>query len=125
MTALKLIHLLPRPYARASIAPRRLSSRLNELVLNEEIESAGPTPFASPVAGTQLLIPPQDRLALLHWVDGDFDGAWARLQAAGQVAKMDGRAIRTASELREAARRRAEAIGEQMALSLSRLGVLQ
>ncbi|MCW5759182.1 MAG: hypothetical protein KIS90_05390, partial [Phenylobacterium sp.] len=124
LAALKLVHLLPRPYAQAPAGRPRISSRLNALVLDEAIDSAGPMPFASPVAGTQVLLPPQDRLALLHLVGGDFDAAWRRLAKAGQTAKMDGQAITSAEGLRTAAARRAQAIGPAMTVQLGRLGVL-
>jgi SAM-dependent methyltransferase len=124
LAALKLVHLLARPYAPASSGPLRLASRLNRLVLEEEIESAGPMPFASPVAGTQVLLPPADRLALLSLLDGDFAAAWARLAAAGQVARIDGRALDGPAALREAAARRANALGPQIIHRLSVLGVL-
>lgn len=124
LAALKLIHLLAKPYAKAPSGRARMSSRLNELVLEEQIESAGPTPFASRVAGTQVLLPPQDRLALLFLMGGDFDAAWARLRTAGQSARMDGRAIGDAAALRDAARTRAEALGDHMLDQLGRLGIV-
>lgn len=124
LAALKLVHLLPRPYASPPGERPKLASKLNRLVLEEEIESSGPIPFASPVAGTQVLLPPQDRLALLFLLDGDFEAAWLRLKAVGQTARIDGRAIDGPGPLREAAERRASAIGEEMVLQLGRLGVL-
>jgi hypothetical protein len=125
LSALKLVHLLPRPYVQPPAGAPRIASRLNALVLDEAIDSAGPMPFASPVAGTQVLLPPQDRLALLHLVDGDFEAAWGRLAKAGQTAKMDGQAITSAAALRAAAARRAQGIRRAMTTQLGRLGVLR
>lgn len=125
LAALKLVNLLRQPYAQATPSGQpRLLSRLNQLVLQDQIESSGPTPFASPVAGTQLLLPPQDRLALLHLVGGDFKAAWKRLSIAGQSAKMDGLAIDGPEALQAAAARRGEALRAQMVPTLARLGIL-
>ncbi len=101
-----------------------MASALNAEVLAGRIESPGPVPFASPVAGTQVLLPPQDRLALLALLEGDFDAAWRRVQAAGQVIRSGGEPIDDATGLRRAAESRAQAMGHAMISQLSRLGVL-
>lgn len=126
LAALKLAHLLRQPYVptAATEAPR-MASRLNTLVLEERIDAAGVIPFASPVAGTQVLLPPQDRLALLALLDGDFEAAWVRVKAAGQVIKDAGVPVEDARGLRRAADRRAAAIGARILDDLCRLGVVE
>jgi ubiquinone/menaquinone biosynthesis C-methylase UbiE len=124
LAALKLVHFLREPYRPGSGSAPRMASALNAEVLAGRIESPGPVPFASPVAGTQVLLPPQDRLALLALLEGDFDAAWRRVQAAGQVIRSGGGAIGDATGLRRAAESRAQAMGHAMISQLSRLGVL-
>lgn len=126
LVALKLLNLLRRPYAQARPqAPITMASKLNQLVLEDQIESSGPTPFASPVAGTQVLMPPQDRLALLHLLGGDFAAAWRRIAAAGQTARAGGRRIDGPQALAAAAAERAASIGPTMIDTLARLGVIR
>ena len=76
------------------------------------------------MAGAQLLLPPQARLAPPHLVGGAFAAAWKRLAAAGQTAKMDGRTIDGPQALADAAARRGEALGAQMIPTLARLGIV-
>ncbi|MCM8732490.1 methyltransferase domain-containing protein [Hephaestia sp. GCM10023244] len=126
LVATKLVHLLPRPYA-SPVAPGatlRMPSRLNRLLLDEQIESAGPLPLASPIAGTQLLLPPADRLALLAMVGGDFDAAWHRIERVGQRLRHDGRLVTDARHLAEVAAARAGATAGMMVPHLTRLGIL-
>ena len=126
LVATKLLNVLRRGYAptRAPGAGVRLASRLNQVLLEERIEAAGQLPLASPVAGTQVLLPPADRLALLSILGGDFAAAWRRVQAAGQRVRYEGRAVGDARELQVVAARRAEAIGAAAVASLSQLGIL-
>lgn len=123
LVATKLLHVLCRPY---SLARSRgaLASKLNRLLLDERIESAGPLPLASQVAGTQLLLPPADRLALLSIVGGDFDAAWRRIEAAGQRINQDGKPVRSAAALANVAESRAARVGGTMIPALSRMGIL-
>ncbi len=126
MIATKLLHVMHRPYA--PVPTRRsgltLASRLNRLLLEEQIDSAGQLPLASPIAGTQLLLPPADRLALLSIVGGDFNAAWVRIQRAGQRINQNGRPVMSAAGLAEVAAGRAAAITATMVPSLSRFGIL-
>ena len=126
LTAVKLLNVLRRPYlpCGASDAAPRLASRLNELVLEERIESRGALPFASPVAGTQLLLPLEDRLALLSMVGGDMQAAWRRISEAGGRVTRRGAPIKDAHALAEVAAERAERTGGDIRSVLTRLGVL-
>lgn len=94
------------------------------MLLEDQIESAGPLPLASPVAGTQVLLPPEDRLALLALTGGDFAAAWARIERAGQKIKLAGVPVIGAGALRNAAEARANQIGSAMIARLTRLGVV-
>jgi hypothetical protein len=126
LLALKLVHLQRKPFAASgqNLKPR-MTSRLNKLLLEEKIEIAGAIPLASPVAGTQTLLPVEDRLALLWILSGDFKAAWKRLQRAGQSVKLEGKPISSASELKSAAKERASAIGPEAIEHLCRLGILE
>jgi SAM-dependent methyltransferase len=123
--ALKLAHLQLEPFPRkAPEHPPRLASRINSLLLTERIEVAGALPLASPVAGTQVLLPPEDRLALLALVNGDFEQAWARIERAGQNVRLGERQIRDARALAEVASARAKALRGPIVDRLFRLGIL-
>lgn len=124
LVALKLIQVARRPYIRGRAPGSRLLSRLNTLVLEDRIESSGPAPFSSPVAGSQVLLPPQDRLALMALLGGDFGKAWARMSEAGQRARLDGEVISDSVRLEAAARKRADALGAQMLEMLVALGIV-
>jgi hypothetical protein len=128
LIALKLLNVLRKPYIRPGApTPGRpmLLSRLNALVIEERVEAAGALPIASPVAGTQLLLPLEDRLALLAMLGGDLGEAWANVKARGHRLKHGGRPIASAAELKDAAIARAEAVGDQMRAQLVGLGVLE
>lgn len=125
MAALKLVHFQRAPYAAASRPTKPvLASALNRLVLEEEIEAAGAIPFASPVAGTQLLLGPADRLALLALTNGDFGSAWRRIQQQGKKIKVGGQPVESEAALRQAAAQRSAAIGDQIITRLAQLGVV-
>lgn len=124
LIALKLVHLLRQPYARVALKAPRLSSRLNRMLLEDRIESAGPLPLASPIAGTQLLLPPEDRLALLALTGGDFEAAWQRIEISGQRIKLAGQPVIGAAALRKAAAARAQQIGAAMIARLARFGIV-
>lgn len=122
---LKLAHLQLEPFPRkAPEHPLRLASPINDLLLTERIEVAGALPLASPVAGTQVLLPPEDRLALLALVNGDFEQAWARIERAGQSVRLGERQVRDARALAEIANARAEALRGPIVERLFRLGIL-
>lgn len=125
LIALKLLHILRRPYAheRPSARPR-LRSNLNRLLLDEAIQTGGPVPLGSPVAGTQILMPPPDRLALLALLDGDFASAWRRISASGQRIRFEGKLVIDAAGLRAAADHRARAIGGEMLEQLARMEII-
>jgi hypothetical protein len=125
LIALKLVNLLRTPYAPVRLqGVITMTSRLNQLVLEDQIDSSGPAPFASRVAGNQVLMPPQDRLALLHLVGGDFSAAWRRIAAAGQTARAGGRLIDGPKALAAAAAERAEALGPAMIQTLAALDII-
>ncbi|HEY3947835.1 class I SAM-dependent methyltransferase [Phenylobacterium sp.] len=126
LIALKLVNVLRRPYApvRPGAGDLSMPSRLNRLVLEGQVEAAGALPFASPVAGTQVLLPLEDRLALLAMLGGDLSAAWERLRASGRTLKHEGKAVASAADLAAAAQARAAAIGEPMTTQLQGLGVL-
>jgi len=123
--ALKLAHLQLEPFPRkVPEHPPRLASPINDLLLTERIEVAGALPLASPVAGTQVLLPPEDRLALLALVNGDFEHAWARIERAGQSVRLGERQVRDARALAEIANARAEALRGPIVERLFRLGIV-
>lgn len=126
LIATKLVHVLCKPYGAAATAGDkvRMSSRLNGMLLEEQIETAGQIPFASPVAGTQLLLPPADRLALLSLVDGDFDSAWKRISTAGQRVNYRGKPVTDPHQLRDVANERAADMAHLLVPKLSSLGVI-
>jgi len=125
LLALKLIHLQRMPFASgSSTGTPKLASALNQLLLEERIDYAGALPLASPVVGTQILLPPEDRLVLLFLIGGDFHHAWARLSRSGQVIKLGGAPIKNAMALKAAAENRATAIGHRVVEHLTRLGIV-
>lgn len=125
MIALKLAHLQLEPFPRGVPEhPPRLASRINSLLLTERIEVAGALPLASSVAGTQVLLPPEDRLALLALVGGDFERAWVRIKKAGQNVRLGERQVSDAHTLAEIATARGEALRGPIVERLFRLGVL-
>jgi SAM-dependent methyltransferase len=124
LATVKILTVLRQPPAPRIDAPTRLGSRLNELVLEERIEAEGPLPFASPVAGTQVLLPRADRLALLALVGGDFAAAWSRLRRGGRRVLHEGQAITDSAGLAAAARERLRRLGPQAIANLATLRVL-
>jgi SAM-dependent methyltransferase len=123
LVALKLLNVLRRPYVRGA-APAMRVSKLNAMVLEERVEAAGALPIASPVAGTQLLMPLEDRLAVLAMLGGDFDGVWRRLEARGRKVVQAGRPVTSAADLKAVAGARAGRLGQAMRERLAGLGVL-
>lgn len=81
--------------------------------------------LASPVAGTQLLVPPADRLALLSVLGGDFAAAWARITATGQRLLHEGQPVRDACHLAEVAAGRAAVMADVLVPRLAQLGIVQ
>lgn len=125
LAALKLVHFQRKPYAAATRPAKPvLASPLNRLVLEEEIDAAGAIPFASPVAGTQLLLGPADRLALLSLTGGDFASAWRRVRQQGKKIKLGGQPVESEAGLRHAADQRAAVMGDQIIARLAQLGVV-
>jgi hypothetical protein len=125
LLALKLIHLQRRPFASGSNSKTpKLASALNQLLLEERIDYAGALPLASPIAGTQVLLPPEDRLVLLFLIGGDFHSAWTRLSRSGQVIKLGGVPVKDPVALKAAAEKRTTEIGDRVVERLTRLGVL-
>lgn len=125
LVASELVHLLFHPYgAIAAKEPADLASPLNRLLLSERIESAGALTLAPRVAGTQVMLAPADRLALLALV-GRFGAAWARVRAAGQRITQEGRLVESAAQLARLVEMRAEAIGLAMIRHLRQLGVVE
>jgi hypothetical protein len=126
LVALKLLNVLRRPYAPVTPAAAGLAmpSKLNRLILDGQVEGAGVLPLASPVAGTQVLLPLEDRLALLAVLGGDFDAAWTRLRVADRAVVLAGNTVGSAAELRALAQDRAGAIAQPMCARLQGLGVL-
>jgi hypothetical protein len=53
-----------------------MPSRLNQLILKEDITDELARPFTSPVVGSRVLLPIRDRLYLWAIVFGDVGNAW-------------------------------------------------
>jgi cyclopropane fatty-acyl-phospholipid synthase-like methyltransferase len=124
LVALKLVNVLRRPYAPPADRGGTVVSRLNRILLEEKVSAAGALPLASPVAGTQVLLPLEDRLALRAQLGDDLAEVWRASQAAGRGLRMGGRPIPSAEALREIAARRAAEVGEEMSAQLGRLGIM-
>lgn len=56
-----------------------LSSKLNQLILEDDIHLEHARPFVSPVVGSRLLLPLKDRLYLWAIVKGDVGEAWDKM----------------------------------------------
>jgi cyclopropane fatty-acyl-phospholipid synthase-like methyltransferase len=126
LVALKLMNVLRRPYATTETETGGMSmpSKLNRLILEGQVEAAGALPLASPVAGTQLLMPMEDRIALLSMMGGDLELAWRRLSVKGDRIRYAGQIVRSTAELKSAAQTRAASMGAAIISQLQHLGVL-
>lgn len=124
LAATKLINVLLRPYSHAAVASPQVGSPLNRLLLEEQIAVAGGFPLGSPVAGTQVLLPPPDRLALLALIGADFAQAWQRIGAAGQRVRFEGKPIDSARGLEAVAVKRLETLNAEFPLRLAQLGLI-
>ena len=88
------------------IAPRadrryRMSSPLNAILLDETIHVADAVAFASPVLGSALMIPADERLWLAAWLGRDFAQLWNVLERANRrLTDRRGGPILSADQLR-------------------------
>ena len=80
LLAARLINVAAKPAATAGPdAARQMPSKLNRIVLADDLGLEQPRPLASPVAGSRLLLPIKDRLYLWALLGGDLGTAWTKL----------------------------------------------
>lgn len=76
----RLLSVAVRPVPEvADLNDLYMPSKLNQLILAEEISNEHARPFTSPIAGSRVLLPIRDRLYLWAIVNGDVGEAWDKM----------------------------------------------
>ena len=125
---MRYLNVLIRPALRLDYDEKRRYqlAEINSILLRERIAVPDAVAFASPVLGSALMIPPDQRLRLLAFLGGDLAPVWQQFQKEGRRVIDDRRRAVTSLEQFSAGLRaslpafRADALPE-----LLRLGVLE
>jgi SAM-dependent methyltransferase len=88
--AARLVSVAAKPPADVGdVSDFQMGSSLNQIVLTDDIGEEYARPFASPVAGSRVLLPLKDRLYLWKLVGLDLGDAWDRLEHMQDVFRSD------------------------------------